>query len=147
MARNILLNDPRVRFPENNPIIVENICKVLDVYDGDTVHVSALLGAPTQPVKLSVRLAGIDTPEIKTKNRVEHEHGVIAREELKKLAPVGSILTCGPAEYDKYGRVLCNLFTESGVNLSQWMLEKKYARVYDGGKKEEWKWDTAPSAP
>ena len=37
---------------------------------------------------------------------------------------------------DKYGRILANVYTENGVELSNWAIEKRFAVSYDGGTKK-----------
>ena len=60
-------------------------CKVIKVYDGDTITIATRLPGNTCVYRFSVRLDGIDTPEIKSKNPREHERAVFVREQLHKL--------------------------------------------------------------
>ena len=121
--------------------------KVVKVYDGDTITIASRLwidGNETSKLyKFSVRLNGIDTPELKTKNPTEKSRALLARDDLHDLI-FGSIVTLSNTSYDKYGRILADVFTAYGVNVSEWMVKKGHAVTYDGGKKirpAEWTTD------
>ena len=59
---------------------------VIKVYDGDTITIAAKLPYDASPLyRLSVRLNGIDTPEIKGKNDDEKEAAKNARDALANL--------------------------------------------------------------
>lgn len=117
--------------------------KVIKVYDGDTITIAAQLynGAvipKKEMYRFSVRLNGIDTPEIKTSNLAEHTLAIIARDALSKLV-IGKVVRLTNISYDKYGRLLSTVFLED-IDLCKWMLEHNYAVVYHGGHKVE-AWD------
>lgn len=118
--------------------------KIVKVYDGDTVTISARIYiTETQTTKLfrfNVRLRGIDSPEIKTKNEKERLLGIEARDGLRKFI-MNEIVTLENIAYDKYGRILADVITNNGTNVSEWMLSNDYAVKYDGGTKHrpsEW---------
>ena len=37
---------------------------------------------------------------------------------------------------DKYGRILANVYTENGIELSNWAMSHRFAVAYDGGTKK-----------
>ena len=117
--------------------------KVIKVYDGDTITIATqLYNGSVVPKKemyrFSVRLNGIDTPEIKTSNVAEHTLAIIARDALSTLV-MGKVVRLDNISYDKYGRLLCDVFL-GDLDVCKWMLEHNYAVVYHGGKKVE-AWD------
>jgi endonuclease YncB( thermonuclease family) len=121
--------------------------KVIKVYDGDTLTVAGRLvvdGRPSLSIyKFQVRLRGIDTPELKTKNAKEKELATRARDALASYV-LNAVVTLQNIEYDKYGRLLADVVASDGQNLSGWMLENKFAVAYDGGTKAvpaEWRSD------
>src|SRR6266700_5543553 len=57
--------------------------KVCDVHDGDTITVATLLGET--PVKTHIRILGIDTPEIRTKNVKEKRAATVSKKYLQEL--------------------------------------------------------------
>jgi endonuclease YncB( thermonuclease family) len=118
--------------------------KVVRVYDGDTITIAAKIvidGKETStPYRFSVRLRGIDSPELKTKNQKEKVLALLSRDKLTEFI-MSEIITLENVAYDKYGRILANVITKDGVNVSNWMLENKLAVEYDGGTKHrpaEW---------
>jgi len=118
--------------------------KIVKVYDGDTVTISARIYiTETQTTKLfrfNVRLRGIDSPEIKTKNEKERYFAIQARDGLSAFI-MNEIVTLENIAYDKYGRILADIIKQDGTKVSDWMLEIGYAVKYNGGTKHrpsEW---------
>lgn len=110
--------------------------KVIKVYDGDTITiVTTLHNGDVTPIrdlyKFNVRILGIDTPELKTKNAVERELGILARDALAALI-MNKIVRLENIAYDKYGRILCNLYVND-IDISKWLIENNHATPYSGG--------------
>ena len=115
--------------------------KCVHVYDGDTVHV--VFKMPGKPgmgsetcFKWVIRMNGIDTPEIKSKNIGEKKAATTARDYLRGLIlDKVVIVDCG--DFDKYGRLLGEIYLEGNEkSLSQLMIDGGYAKAYDGGTKK-----------
>ena len=107
---------------------------ILDrVVDGDTIDVVLDLGFSVKLHKQRVRLAGIDTPESRTRNLEEKALGLKAKDRLIELC-VGSfkIQSLGKG---KYGRILGIPYTEDGKSICQMLIDEKHAVEYWGGKK------------
>lgn len=116
-------------------------CKVVKVYDGDTIHV--LFPYFDKMYKWNCRLTGIDTPELRTTNLLEKEYGYKVRDILSdKILNKVIKIKCG--EFDKYGRLLCEVYdnnTEETTftnSINNWLIENNYAFAYDGGTKKDW---------
>lgn len=105
--------------------------KVVKVYDGDTITIAACLD--DKCYKFSTRLLGIDTPEIRGKSVKEKALAIDARDYLKTMI-FGKMVELRKVSYDKYGRLLANVYFEN-KSISDLMIEKKYAVPYDGGTK------------
>ena len=105
------------------------------VVDGDTVDVILDLGFDVKLHKQRVRLAGIDTPESRTRDLAEKKLGLAAKERLKELC-VGTfkIKSLGKG---KYGRILGIPYTEDGQDICQMLIKEGHAVVFDGGKKNK----------
>ena len=103
------------------------------VVDGDTVDVTLDLGFSVHLKKQRCRLAGIDTPESRTRNLEEKTLGLKAKERLKELC-VGSfkIQSLGKG---KYGRILAIPYTEDGQDICQMLVNEGHAVEYHGGTK------------
>lgn len=108
--------------------------KVIGVYDGDTVTV--VFKYKGEYSKWSCRLAGIDTPELKTKNEKEKKAATEARDFLRGHI-LGKIVKIECEDFDKYGRLLVTIFDEdASININELMINEGYAKAYDGGTKE-----------
>ena len=106
---------------------------VLRVIDGDTIEVDIDLGFSTIIKKRSVRFKGIDTPETRTRDLVEKEAGLLAKERVEGLCPPGSVITLRTTidKDDKYGRILGEIFVGGVVqSVNQLLLEEGHAVVY-----------------
>ena len=103
------------------------------VIDGDTIDVTLDLGFSVKLHKQRVRLAGIDTPESRTRNLEEKALGLKAKARLIELC-VGSfkIQSLGKG---KYGRILGIPYTEDGKDICQMLIKEKHAVEYWGGTK------------
>ena len=113
------------------------------VLDGDTIDVLIDLGFELFK-KERVRIAGVDTPEKRTRNLEEKALGVDATNWLKEKLEstlVGddelTIRTELVGGVGKYGRLLGWLYVgESVVSLNEQMITEGYAQAYDGGPKD-----------
>lgn len=110
----------------NTPLFVPPIkyCKVIKVYDGDTIHVAALIQGT--PWRFKVRLREINTPELNKKD--EKDAAIISRDRLKDKL-FGTFVKLTEVSVDRYNRVLAKVFL-NGQDISQWMLENNYAKPY-----------------
>jgi micrococcal nuclease len=108
------------------------------IVDGDTIDISIDLGFDLTK-KERVRLAGIDTPEKRTKNLKEKEMGYQATEFLEMHLMEATKLTVRTEKDGKFGRMLGWLYKtdEDTMSINQIMIDKGYAWSYDGGTKEK----------
>ena len=109
--------------------------KVVKVYDGDTITIATKLPYENSPYyRFSVRLKGIDCPEMKTKNKDEKECATIARDFLREIL-MNKMVILKEIELEKYGRILADVYLNE-QNISLILCEKKLAVKYDGGTKQ-----------
>ena len=119
------------------------VTEITKVLDGDTIDVLIDLGFDLSK-KERVRIAGVDTPEKRTRDLEEKELGIDATNWLKdKLegAIDGDddliIRTELVGGVGKYGRLLGWLYIgDSTVSLNEDMIVEGYAHAYDGGTKD-----------
>ena len=110
--------------------------KCVYVYDGDTVHIVFKQPHSTECFKWIIRMNGIDTPEMKSKNANEKQAAVAARDFLRGLI-LDKIIIVECGDFDKYGRLLGEIYLEGNpVSLSKQMIENGHAKAYDGGTKD-----------
>ncbi len=121
------------------------VTKIDKVLDGDTIDVTIDLGFDLFK-KERVRVAGVDTPEKRTRDLEEKELGIDATNWLKKkledtIAGDGDELTIRTelvGGVGKYGRLLGWLYiNEDTVSLNEQMIDEGYAWPYDGGTKQK----------
>ena len=119
-------------------------CKILRVGDGDTVDVDIDLGFGMWMHKERVRMMGIDTPESRTRDKVEKAFGLASKAKLKDLLPIGSMQVLkteidrsGEDKKGKFGRILGDFITEDDKRCTDILIEEGYAVAYFGGSKEE----------
>lgn len=107
---------------------------VIKVYDGDTITIAAKLPFAESPMyRWSVRLLGIDTPEMKSKDERLKQIAIKARDTLSEKI-MGKMIQLENVGTEKFGRVLANVIFE-GKNLNNWLLEEKLAYEYKGATK------------
>jgi micrococcal nuclease len=107
---------------------------ILDrVVDGDTIDVVLDLGFDVKLHKQRVRLAGIDTPESRTRNLEEKALGLKAKDRLIEICEDSfKIQSLGKG---KYGRILGIPYTDDGKSVCQMLIDEGHAVEYWGGKK------------
>lgn len=114
---------------------------VIKVYDGDSITLAARLPIEDSPIyRFSVRLNGIDAPEMYGKTKDEREIAEIAQSKLESLV-LKRYVRLEQVKTEKYGRILANVYCD-GVCLNDWMIENQLAVCYDGGTKnvpKSWK--------
>lgn len=114
------------------------IKKVTNVVDGDTIDVDIDLGFSVS-FSQRLRLAGIDTPESRTTDKIEKALGLESKEYLKlKLKDAKDIIvkTEKPDSSEKYGRILGWVFVNgSDKSINHQMIEDGYAWGYMGETK------------
>jgi len=122
-------------------------CKIVRVVDGDTVDVDIDLGFGIWLKNERVRVMGIDTPESRTRDKVEKKFGLAAKEKLKALLGKESVLKTqvskkGEDMKGKFGRILGDFdvydaTTDSWRPATQIMIAEGYAVAYHGQNKDD----------
>ena len=142
---------------------LEFVCKVTNVYDADTCRVVFFLN--DKLIKYTLRLKGIDTPEIRPKsNKPNREKEIsfakkarnrliqlstsvnidlesdFSKSKLQKLIDENTkLIKIYCYEFDKYGRLLADLKESNNENsFNDILINEGYAKKYDGGTKNIW---------
>ena len=118
------------------------VIKINRVVDGDTIDVTIDLGFDLYK-KERVRVAGVDTPEKRTRNLEEKALGIDATGWLKAKLEESikgdeelTVRTELKGGVGKYGRLLGWLYVgDSDISLNEKMITEGYAHSYDGGTK------------
>jgi micrococcal nuclease len=115
-----------------------NVKKVTKIVDGDTIDVDIDLGFNIS-FSQRVRLAGIDTPESRTKDAREKALGLEVKNKVKvsmESAKKVVIKTELPDSTEKYGRILGWVYLDGATkSLNEQLIEEGYAWGYMGETK------------
>lgn len=135
----------------------KNFCRVVDIYDGDTLTV-VLNIFDSHYYKFNVRLSGIDTCEMRSVNDETKEKAIQARNKLFQLITTENynnynfstkkelkhffdnnifLIWIECEDFDKYGRLLANLYKNKNdtLSFSQILINEKLAYSYNGDRK------------
>ena len=114
-------------------------CTIQRIVDGDTVDVNIDLGFGIWLYKERVRIAGIDTPEKRTRDKVEKIFGLAATAKAHTLIPEGSncIIRTRRDKAGKYGRTMGDFVLEDGTLYTEVMVETHHAVPYEGQAKAD----------
>ena len=115
-----------------------NVKKVTKIVDGDTIDVDIDLGFNIS-FSQRVRLAGIDTPESRTKDAREKALGLEVKNKVKvsmESAKKVVIKTELPDSTEKYGRILGWVYLDDSTkSFNEQLIEEGYAWGYMGETK------------
>uniref|UniRef100_A0A6C0EUE9 TNase-like domain-containing protein n=1 Tax=viral metagenome TaxID=1070528 RepID=A0A6C0EUE9_9ZZZZ len=118
------------------------ICEgqVIKVYDGDTITIAAKLPYNDSLLyRFSIRLNGIDSPEIKGHSEDEKTAAQVSKRALENLI-LHKYVVLKNKSTEKYGRILADVYIvyekNDKLHLNKWMLDNRYAVEYDGGTKK-----------
>ena len=111
---------------------------VIKVYDGDTITIATKLDYTMY--RFSVRLSGIDSPEIKSKSANEKRLAILAKHALTEQI-IGKTVELKNVSMEKYGRLLADVYCND-IHINKWMLDRGFAVPYSGQtKKRPTEWD------
>ena len=126
-------------------------CKVLKIYDGDTLWIASTL-FNDKLYRFNVRMLGYDSPEMKPSlKNPDRDSEIIAAKSAKKYLEdliLNKIVNVRFYEFDKYGRPLCEIYTtisdkkclfstKEKVCVNDLMIEKGHGYPYTGGTKKK----------
>lgn len=121
--------------------------RLIKVVDGDTVDVDIDLGFGIWMKNERVRIMGIDTPESRTRDKVEKLFGKTASARVKELLDEDIVLKTqiarnGEDMKGKFGRILGDFKVERWENgeaelVTDILIEEGHAVAYFGGNKDE----------
>lgn len=136
------------------------VAKIIDIYDADTVTCAFELEGNI--VRMSVRITGLDTPEIRPKRSNplrllesraarRSRDAVVAmctgipvrgrqtRRSIRAILGASEkLVRLEPYGFDKYGRILGDIRLEDGISLRDRLLSEGWARIYGGGTRGPW---------
>ena len=108
-------------------------------YDGDTVTFNIPNLHPLLGQKVNIRLSGVDTPEIRTKNKCEKTKAKKAKAIVAKLLKNAKRIDLTNVSRGKYFRIVADVIVD-GTSLRKLLLRSGYAYAYKGGTKKRIDW-------
>mgnify|MGYP006408855523 FL=1 len=116
------------------------VAKPCNIYDGDTFSACWYYG--NKVIKYRCRCLGYDSPEMRPRLNLEGRdevklNALKAKERFTELLEQDSTITLDCKEFDKYGRVLVNVYnaTNGDKSLNDIMVEEEFGYAYFGGTK------------
>lgn len=116
-----------------------NCVEYLHNYDGDTLTVNIPSVHPLIGKQITVRLHGVDAPEMASSRACEKREAVRAQVFLQKWLSGARRINLRNVQRDKYFRVLADVEID-GALMSERLLDAGLAVPYDGGTKGNVDW-------
>jgi len=109
------------------------------VIDGDSVDLDIELGFGVVLKNQRLRISGIDTPELRTRDEREKQHGLMAKTFVIEWCTdkVFELIVDMDDDRDKFGRILGDFCDTDGMRLSQALLDAHLAVLYEGQSKDD----------
>jgi endonuclease YncB( thermonuclease family) len=117
------------------------IIKITDVYDADTF--SGIFYHNKTCYKYKFRMMGYDSPEIKPKKNIPNRDEIIKKAHLAKeffinlVNKQNFIVNANLHKFDKYGRILVDLYLNNNSHINSLMIENNHGYPYNGGTKKD----------
>lgn len=111
--------------------------EVTSIYDADTFRVNIRGWPDIIGKRISVRILGVDAPEIKGKCEAEKKAARRAKQFTVNALRSASKIELRNIQRGKYFRILADVYLD-GKNLSEELIAAKHARPYDGGTRTGW---------
>lgn len=117
-------------------------------YDADTITFDIPGVHPLLGKRAKIRVFGIDTPELKTKDACEKKKAIYAKKLVQQKLKKASTIHLTDLSRGKYFRIVANVIVD-GQSLGEFLLQKGLAQEYYGGQKPQQNWcaslDQSPS--
>jgi len=103
---------------------------ITKVYDGDTLTAEVDLGFKMWAKKIKLRLLGIDTPEIRSKDVKEKALALKARDRVRELCLDKEVIITSHKK-GKYGRWLATVYLEEDIDLTRFLISEGLGVPYE----------------
>lgn len=113
--------------------------KYLENYDGDTVRFKIPSVHPLLGESIAIRLAGVDTPEMRGKSSCEKVKARQARDFVQSRLSKAKKIELRQVKRGKYFRIVADIYYD-GQSLAQELLKEGLGVPYGGGKKAKKDW-------
>ncbi|BFU76932.1 hypothetical protein ALC152_01470 [Arcobacter sp. 15-2] len=111
---------------------------VVSIYDGDTFRVNINSYPPIIGKNMSIRLNGVDTPEMRGKCQTEKLLARKAKQLTVSKLRSAKVVELRNIQKGKYFRIVADVYLDN-ISLATVLIENNLAVYYDGGKKiKDW---------
>mgnify|MGYP000203381282 CR=1 FL=1 len=110
------------------------ISEITSIYDGDTFRANIESLHPLIGERMSIRVSGVDTPEIKGKCQKEKELARKAKQITVNFLRTSKIIELRNVKRGKYFRIVADVFGDN-ISLTETLINSGYAVPYYGNKK------------
>lgn len=110
--------------------------EIISVYDGDTFRANLDTNNMSEIISknISIRIYGIDTPEMRGTSKRLKKKAIIARDYVSKRLREGDSIILKNVQRGMYFRIIAEVEID-GVSLTQELIDLGYAKPYFGGSK------------
>jgi endonuclease YncB( thermonuclease family) len=113
------------------------VTEVTSIYDGDTFRCNLEGYPPIAGERISIRINGIDTPEMRDSRPEIKTLARKAKQYAVKRLREGKQIILRSMQRGKYFRIVADVYVD-GSSLGQELISAGLAKPYDGGKKPKW---------
>ena len=113
------------------------VSDVTSIYDADTFKVNIKHWPDVIGKQVSIRVLGVDAPEIRGKCASEKAAAGKAKQFTVQFLREGQVVELRKIKRGKYFRLLASVYVD-GKNLAHALVKAKLARPYDGGRRLGW---------
>lgn len=113
------------------------ISEVTSIYDGDTFRADIEGYPPIVGKGMSIRINGIDTPELRGQCDKEKQLARLAKQFTVEHLRAAKNITLKNIKRGKYFRLIADVYVD-GINLGELLINKSHAVKYYGGTKKGW---------
>lgn len=111
--------------------------EVTSIYDADTFRATILGWPPIIGKRVSIRVSGVDAPEIRSKCQREKEMAREAKQYVVSLLRNAKVIELRNIQRGKYFRILADVYIDD-FSLSNKIIQSGYGRAYDGVVRSGW---------
>lgn len=113
------------------------VSEITSIYDADTFRVNIKDWPPIIGRHVSIRVKGIDAPEIRGQCAAEKTAAQRAKQHTADILGMAQHIELRNIERGKYFRILAEVYVD-GRNLADILTNQHLARPYQGGKRQSW---------
>jgi endonuclease YncB( thermonuclease family) len=111
--------------------------KITSIYDGDTFRANIKDYPKIVGYRMSIRILGIDTPELRAKCKKEKDLARAAKKLTVSLLRGAELIELRNIKRGKYFRLLADVYVD-GISIADELIDNDLAVKYDGGTKINW---------